>query len=60
MPRFSKYQKKKRAQVVMEAELHAFGVRRATDFKLQGGFCEYVSRLILADRKRKGRLLRAA
>lgn len=61
MARISKYRNKKRAQLVLEGELFTFGVKRAVEFRMPGGFCEYVARLIENDRKRKGRdLVRAA
>lgn len=54
MARISKYKNRKRAQLVLEADLHSFAVKRATEFRLPGGFCEYVARLIALDKTRKG------
>ena len=55
MPRKPKYTAPRRINIILEAALHADAVRRADDFRLAGGFSEYVARLIQADRARKGR-----
>lgn len=59
MPSKSHYKKRKRINVVMEAAVHRTGVSKAKKLRLRGGFSEYVSALIMADRERV-ELLRAA
>lgn len=45
--------KPRNATISIETELHKIAVKRAKDTGLRGGFSEYVSRLIAADRARK-------
>lgn len=54
------YSKAKRINIILEAEIHDIGVRRASEHRLSGGFSEYVARLIKADRRRKGRAIMSA
>ena len=55
MPQRRKYTAPRRVTIILETALHESAVRRADEFSLKGGFSEYVARLILADRRRKGR-----
>lgn len=54
------YKEARRINIVIEASLHAQGIEKAARHRLRGGFSEYVARLIVADRKRKGRALNAS
>jgi len=55
MPRKSRYYAPRRINIILESALHDEAVQRADDLGFVGGFSEYVARLILADRRRKGR-----
>ena len=60
MARKSKYHAPRRINIIIEAALHDEAVQRAEAFAFEGGFSEYVARLIAADRNRKGRCAIAA
>ena len=57
MGRTAIFIKAQRVNILIEKELHEAAKKRAKEFEIRGGFSEYVSRLIKADRERKGRAL---
>lgn len=54
------YESPRRTNILIEESLHAEAAARAKSLGLEGGFSEYVTRLIIADRKRKGRAVTQA
>lgn len=57
MGRTSLFVKPRRVNILIEESLHQEAKARAAEFEIRGGFSEYVSRLIKADRARKGRAI---
>jgi hypothetical protein len=55
MGRKALFRQAHRVNILIEKTLHEDAQKRATEFGIRGGFSEYVSRLIKADKARKGR-----
>ena len=53
MARPALYRQPRRVNILIETEVHRKAARKAFRMGLRGGFSEYVSRLIAADRRRK-------
>jgi hypothetical protein len=47
----------RRVNILIETSTHEVGKAKAKALQIRGGFSEYVSRLIAADRARKGRAI---
>jgi hypothetical protein len=58
MPRPTFLKRAKRVTFTIESALHKEAVKKARNYGFQGGFSEYVSRLLIADQRSKAGLAR--